>query len=45
MNTITYLVIATIINGFTNIILAFLIKLVYHRTKELVYTTNQFSQV
>lgn len=45
MDTITYLVIATIINGITNITLAFLIHLVYHRTKELVYTTNQFSRV
>lgn len=44
MYTITYLVIATIINGCTNIALAFLIHLVYHRTKQLVHT-SQFSPV
>lgn len=40
MDTLIYLVIATIINGITNIILALLIHLIYKRMKQLVYNTN-----
>uniref|UniRef100_A0A6C0CRK5 Uncharacterized protein n=1 Tax=viral metagenome TaxID=1070528 RepID=A0A6C0CRK5_9ZZZZ len=45
MDTLTYLVIATIINGFTNFVLLILFHQVYNRTKQLAYNTSQISAI